>query len=293
MSLRRSSSLLVPAAAAATMFCTAATSFAEPAVRVAPSARTLFTWNGTVDREVLLVIRGRNVETRASGLDASFPARVDQRDELPREAGDLQVHLANGRGEVEVVQQPTPRNDFTAIVRVMDQRAGADRYQLVASWNPILVIDPRGRGDEDRNPGRGHAYGRGNGRGNDRDDDRYDDRSDGRYDDRYDGRYDGRNRDAGRLSWRGDVDDVAEIRLQGRRVEFRSRSGQLLRDVRYDVRGAGLPMHPVSLELNVDRGRGIVEVVQQPSRSNGYSAIIRVIDRRAGYGTYDFDLRWY
>ena len=29
--------------------------------------RTLFTWNGTVDREVLLYIRGRNVETRASG----------------------------------------------------------------------------------------------------------------------------------------------------------------------------------------------------------------------------------
>lgn len=278
MRIVRSMALVPPA-----VLALATIAHAEPAVREAARARTLFTWNGTVDREVLLVIRGRSVETRANGIDASFPARVEGRDDLPRELGDVQVHLADGRGEVEVVQQPTPRNDFTAIVRVYDPRAGADRYRVVASWQPVPMIDPRDRdrdGDRDRiddwNRGRDD-----NGRGRDRDRGR----DDGRYDDRY--------RDAGRLSWRGEVDDVAEIRIQGRRVEYRTRSGQVLRDVRADMRGAGLPRRPVALELRVDRGRGSVEVVQEPSPFNGFTAVIRVMDRRSGYGTYDFDLRWY
>lgn len=278
MRVLRSVSTLIPA-----VLTFSAVANAEPPVREpSSSARTLFTWNGTVDREVLLVIRGRSVETRANGIDASFPARVEGRDDLPREFGDVRVHIADGRGSVEVVQQPTPRNDFTAIVRVMDPRSGADRYRVVASWQPVPMIDPRDRdrdGDRDRiddwNRGRDRDDRNDNGRGNDR-----------RGDDRYD------NRDAGRLSWRGEVDDVAEIRIQGRRVEFRSRSGQLLRDVRYDVRGSGLPRRNVMLELDVDRGRGSVEVVQEPSRFNGYAAVIRVVDRRSGYGLYDFDLRW-
>ena len=95
------------------------------------------------------------------------------------------------------------------------------------------------------------------------------------------------------MAWRGDVDDVVDIRIQGRRVEYRTRSGQALRDVRYDLRGTGMPRRPVTLDLNVSRGRGDVIVVQQPTGSNGYTAIVRVVDRRSGYGDYDFDLRWY
>jgi hypothetical protein len=294
MWLHRSVVTLIPAVLTITSHAGAAPSLREPAVREparAPvAARTLFTWNGTVDREVLLVIRGRSVETRANGIDASFPARVDGRDDLPRELGDVQVHIADGRGSVEVVQQPTPRNDFTAIVRVVDPRSGADRYRVIASWQPVPMLDPR---DRDRDGDRDRIDDWNRGRGRDDRNDRGRDDSDRGSNDRKGDRYDDRGRDAGRLSWRGAVDDVAEIRIQGRRVEFRSRTGQLLRDVRYDVRGTGLPRRSVMLELAVDRGRGTVEVVQEPNRFNDYAAIIRVIDRRSGYGQYDFDLRWY
>lgn len=257
---------------------------ARPALAEPARERTLFTWSGTIDREVTLVIRGRSVETHAGGLDASFPARVEQRDDLPRDVGAVQVHLADGRGIAEVVQQPTARNDYTALVRILDPKAGADRYRVVASWQPI-VIDRDDRARDDRDRDRRDPNG-------DYDRDRDRDRDDAW--DRNRGGYDrSRGRDAGVLSWRGDVDDVAEIRIQGRRVEFRNRSGQFVRDVRYDVRGANLPRRPVSLELDVQRGRGSVEVVQEPSPFNGFTAVIRVVDRRAGSGIYDFDLRWY
>ena len=86
---------------------------------------------------------------------------------------------------------------------------------------------------------------------------------------------------------------MAEIRLQGRRVEYRTRSGEPLRNVRVDLRGDGLPRRPITLALDVVKGRGSVIVVEQPNPSNGFTAILRVIDRRSGYGDYDFDLRWY
>jgi hypothetical protein len=287
MSLLRRTLFALPAAVG--LVSTVARSAAAlPPVGNSQRDRTLFSWTGTVDREVMLVIRGRNVQARATGVDASFPSRVDMRDDLPRDAGGIAVHLENGRGDVEVVQQPSARNDYTAIVRVYDGRSGADQYRVVASWQP-MVVDVR---DRDRDRDRNDDYDRDN-RGNrdggwdrGRNDDRRDDpRDDNRRDD-------GRGRDAGRLSWSGAVDDVAEVRIQGRRVEFRTRSGQVLRDVRYDVRGGGLPDRPVALQLDVSHGRGSVEVIQTPNPFNGFTAVIRLVDRRAGYGDYDFDLRW-
>lgn len=66
-----------------------------PSVQALPPAdppmaeRTLFTWNGVIDREVEIVVRGRSIQTRGSGLDASFAPRLDVRDALPRQVGLL------------------------------------------------------------------------------------------------------------------------------------------------------------------------------------------------------------
>jgi len=248
--------------------------------------RTLFTWSGTVDREVVIVVRGRSVETRAAGLDASFAPRLDVRDDLPRIGGQLDVRRVDGRGEVVVLQQPSPRNDYTAMLRIRDPRSGRDDYRLVVSWLPVGGgWDPRDdrRRDDDWDRDR---------RRDDRDDRR------GRDDDRGRGRDDdwgdrGRGRGSfGQLSWSGDVDDVVDIHIQGRRVEYVTRSGKRLRNERLNLRGDGLPRRPVQLALDVSRGRGSVLVLQQPNARNGYTAVIRVVDKRSGYGDYDFDLRW-
>jgi hypothetical protein len=249
--------------------------------------RQLFVWSGTVDREAVISMRGSRVELEADGFDGYRDARFRVREALPRAAGRVRVVRSDGRGEVEVIEQPSLFNGFTTRVRVRDRQSGADRYRLEAYWD---------------------------GRGSDRDEERADDRYDDRYDDarnrgrgngRGNGRFDDRNgrdrrndsgigdrRDAGTLRFSAVVDDVAEIRIQGRRVDFVSRSGRPLYDVRYDIRGASLPQYALPLDLRRLNGRGNVSIVQYPRAFNNWTAVIRIDDSRGGADTYDIDLRW-
>ena len=100
------------------------------------------------------------------------------------------------------------------------------------------------------------------------------------------------SRDDGMLRWSGRVDDVVEIRINGRRVETITRSGVRVSDVRSSVRGDGLPNRGVN--VNVDRisGRGSVRVAQQPSAWNNYTAVIRIDDSQGGAGYYDLSVYW-
>ena len=276
----------------------------------APLARTLFAWNGTVDREVVLVIRGRNVETRASGLDASFAPRLEVREGLPRQGGDLDVQLAQGRGEVEVLQRPSARNDYTGMVRIVDPRGGRDNYRVIVSFAPAGDDTWNGNGndgrdrngdwdnDRNRNGNNGNGNANGNRNGNNGNGNGNANGNRGRGNDGWDSGFpgggNGRNRNGSNMiAWQGDVDDVVDIRIQGNRVEYRTRSGAPIRNVQFDANRNGLPRRAVTVEPDVVRGRGDVTVIQQPTARNGYTAVIRVEDRSGGYGRYDFDLRWY
>lgn len=105
---------------------------------------------------------------------------------------------------------------------------------------------------------------------------------------RRDSRY---RRDRDVLHWRGRVDDRLEIILRGDRVLTRNLSGRGVRDVRYRLNG-DLPRRPVSVTVRKHDGRGWVQVVQQPRRENGYTAIIRIVDRSGGADDYDLTIDW-
>jgi hypothetical protein len=146
----------------------------------------------------------------------------------------------------------------------------------------------------------GNGRGGGNGRGDDwdRDDrnrDRDRDRDDRNRDDwDRDGRgdYDRNRRDAGALRWSGLVDGVAEIRIQGARIDALAPRGDALRSVRYDIVGSSMPRRDVRIEMGRAEGRGTIRIVQQPSVWNQYVAVVRIEDVRPGYGTYSFNIRW-
>jgi hypothetical protein len=241
----------------------------------ARDGRTLFTWTGRVDREVLLVVRGREVVSR--GFDAALPSRTRVNAALPRINSVVRVELFDGRGDVDVLEQPSARNGYQAVLRVRDPRAGADSYRFTA----YLDDDRDGIGFRGENRGREH--------------DRWerDRRTNG---DWADNPRRGRNNDGqlgtAALQWSGRVDDVVEIHLSGRRVDAITRSGTHVSDVAANVRGRGLPNRNVRLHIDLHAGRGDITVVQQPSAWNGYTAVIRIYDPRSGAAFYDFTAYW-
>ena len=250
---------------------------------VMAQGQELFEWNGRVDREVQIVMRGNQLWTRNIGATEPGRPRSRTMGDLPRREGQVQVQVLNGRGDVAVIQQPDERNGFTTIVRIQDPRSGSDNYRLVAYWqgysNGEYVGWPgRGRGrdrdrDRDRDyPGNG-GYGN-NGNGG------YGNGGNGRYGDRT------------MLHWTGNVDDEVEVRIQNGRVDYRTTRGKDATNVRYDGGNVNMPRGNANVTVVQNSGRGTVTVVQQPSSWNNYTTVIRIKDPQGGYGYYDFNLLW-
>jgi hypothetical protein len=242
----------------------------------------LFQWNGRVDREVQIVMRDGNVWTNDIGRTEPGRARSRAMGVLPRENGQVSLQVMNGRGNVDVIQQPSMRNDYTTIVRIRDPQSGADNYRIAAYWQGYS---------------NGSVYGRtqGVGRGRNRNDQGgiYRGGNDGDDDDggRSRGGY-GQNGNDSRsmLHWSGNVDNELEIRIQNGRVDYRTISGQQPTGIRADLGSLDLGRSNARVTVAQNQGRGSVWVAEQPSAWNGYTTVIRVRDPQGGYGYYDFDL---
>ena len=258
------------------------------------NGRELFSWSGPVDREVRIAMRDNDVWSKT--LDRSLEGQDRSRvfTSLPRNDGYVSVRVLSGRGNVDVMQQPSASNDYTTVIRIRDDAGGSDSYRLAAYWesNGYRNGDSRYPRVEDRD-NRGYGNDRDNrGYGNDRDNRGY---GNGRDDNN--GRYgNGRDRDGrwnnGSMHWTGSVDGTTEIRIRQKDVYYRTLSGSRPRDVQTRLNGAAISSSTQTVELRDARGRGQVTVVQQPSRYNDYTAVIRVTDPMGGYGRYDFDVIW-
>jgi hypothetical protein len=257
------------------------TGLAVSASSLFAQGRPLFDWSGRVDREVRIVMHGRDARTQTSDRTPFERSRLNVATALPQREGRVTVQVQDGRGDVDVVQQPSQRNDYTTIVRIRDRSSGVDNYRVTAYWMP----DEYGNGTwngRDGYPSRG-GYGRDNRGGYGRDNGGYG-RGNGGYGNG------GYGRQVSALRWSGDVDDQLEIRIQGNRIDYRTLSGKSVRNVRANLVGGGLPRNDVQVFVTNENGRGSVSVVQQPSSYNNYTTVIRVYDPRAGYGGYSFDI---
>jgi hypothetical protein len=151
-----------------------------------------------------------------------------------------------------------------------------------------------------------------NGRRNGRDDryDRRDDRDDrrddrrDRRDDRRDNdpRYDGRNDRGGYdnvygsgraavYEWQGTVDKEIQIQLRGNRAVVQPIGAGDDRNSRGRVMN-GLPQRSGTLVVQRLDGRGSVDVIRQPSASNGYTATLRIRDSQGGSDHYRIVAYW-
>ena len=88
------------------------------------------------------------------------------------------------------------------------------------------------------------------------------------------------------------VDGVDEIIIAGASASVRHINGNPPREVRASF-SAPVPRSPADVKLVSVNGRGLVDIVQQPTAANGYTTIVRIDDSsKGGDKRYEFTLRW-
>jgi hypothetical protein len=104
----------------------------------------LFQWQGRVDREIRIEIRRNRASLIEVGSNERTRRGVRTENALPSRSGTVYVRVLEGRGKVDVIQQPSARNGYTAVVRLRDPAGGASRYRIAAYFDADR--DNRGNG---------------------------------------------------------------------------------------------------------------------------------------------------
>lgn len=96
----------------------------------------------------------------------------------------------------------------------------------------------------------------------------------------------------GRAYWRGMVDNVVRVVIQGKNLYAQTISGKNYGEGNFSFT-APLPSDKDS-QIGVDKksGRGNVAIIQQPNRSNNYTAIIEIRDTDSGAKEYNLEIYW-
>lgn len=99
--------------------------------------RELFEWRGNVDQEVRIQMRGGRTSVMDMGpRENGAYDQVRPVSAVPATDGYVNVQVLQGRGRVDVVQQPAAQNGYTTIVRVRDMQGGPGWYDIAAYWQP-------------------------------------------------------------------------------------------------------------------------------------------------------------
>ncbi|HTA72118.1 MAG TPA: hypothetical protein VK776_27735 [Bryobacteraceae bacterium] len=104
----------------------------EPELR--PLSRRLV-WNGTVDGRVRVIVQGGAVLSEAVAGQPVTGQRAEVLEPLPARA-DLNpvVKKLRGRGEVQIVEQPSDKNNYRLVFEIRNPEGGADNYEIEVDW---------------------------------------------------------------------------------------------------------------------------------------------------------------
>ncbi len=221
-----------------------------------------FEWQGRVDGESIIYIRGEDVRVEHISGNGVTNEKHHASRPIPARSMTLNLVETSGRGEITLIEQPDNRNNYTAAVRIRDKQSGLGSYSFALTWA--------------RRGGR-------NGR-DDRDNSQYNGGNNGNNNNSYGSAQRG-------MVWTGRVDGTDLISIRGDQVTIQHQAGMEIYDMnyRFDRR---LPASTTSVSVRKIKGRGKVNVVQQPDRSNGYTAIIQVEDKNGGADNYEIEVSW-
>lgn len=91
-------------------------------------------WRGRVDQTVQISISGSDVESRDIMMTGLSNVNFTVNGYLAARPGMVSVRKRDGRGTVNVIQQPSELNGYVAVIQIFDAGGGADNYDLEISW---------------------------------------------------------------------------------------------------------------------------------------------------------------
>lgn len=95
----------------------------------------------------------------------------------------------------------------------------------------------------------------------------------------------------GTAYWNGRVDDRGNIVIRGNSMYAENVSGNGIQTYNQNMNGY-LPRRSTMVMASKSAGRGSVSVIQQPNRSNNFTAIVQVNDSKGGAGDYRIEISW-
>lgn len=91
-------------------------------------------WRGRVDHYVELRIQGDRVQSRERQGAPTINEAASFTSPLPRAESQISARKLEGRGQIGIVQQPSRRNGYTAVIAISDESGGADDYEIEVAW---------------------------------------------------------------------------------------------------------------------------------------------------------------
>jgi BON domain len=92
-------------------------------------------WSGIVDGVEEIIFSGGSASVRHLSGNPPREVRASFSAPLPRSPVTVSLIATNGRGPVEIIQQPSGANGYTTIIRIDDSGKGGDRqYEFTLRW---------------------------------------------------------------------------------------------------------------------------------------------------------------
>jgi hypothetical protein len=95
---------------------------------------SVFRWRGKVDIACEIEISGRIHREKDEGGSGTRVSSATFTDALPRDEVPVSLEKRKGRGNLDLVQSPSRNNNYTAIVRIEDDKGGAGDYDFELRW---------------------------------------------------------------------------------------------------------------------------------------------------------------
>src|SRR5438093_1395526 len=106
-----------------------------------------FHWEGIVDGTDIIRVRRRQVQTEVRSGAPVQRERYEFTDPLPNIRIDVELEVIEGRGRVQLLEQPRPNNDYAAVIRIEDPDRGQSRYVFELRWFDVDRRDNDRRDD--------------------------------------------------------------------------------------------------------------------------------------------------